>query len=175
VQAIAFALLALLMFFFADRAPAFVAFTIGSLSGAGWGHVRLIAATTALGTALALAGARGLDMLLLDDESARSAGLSVRRARLASAGLAAVLAAGVASTAGLVGFVGLVVPNLVRILAGPSHRTLLPLSILGGAALTVIADTAARTVVAPLELPVGALLALVGGPSFLLTLRRKLA
>jgi iron complex transport system permease protein len=77
--------------------------------------------------------------------------------------------------AGLVGFIGLVVPNWVRVLVGPDHRVLLPLCLLGGAALLVVADTAARTLAAPLELPVGALLALVGGPYFLLVLWRKLA
>ena len=77
------------------------------------------------------------------------------------------------SVAGLVGFVGLIIPNWVRILVGPEHaRSLVPCA-LGGAALVVIADTLARTVVAPLELPVGALLALLGGPYFLVILWRR--
>ena len=76
--------------------------------------------------------------------------------------------------AGLVGFVGLVVPNAVRIVAGPDHKSLLPLSAVAGATLVVVTDLVARTVVAPVELPVGALLALIGGPYFLYLLWKRL-
>ena len=85
-----------------------------------------------------------------------------------------LIAVALLSVAGLVGFVGLVVPNGVRLLAGPDHARLLPLSALAGATLVVLADAAARTLAAPLELPVGAVLALVGGPYFLTILWRKL-
>jgi iron complex transport system permease protein len=175
IQAILFSLIALVTFFFADRAPAFVSFTIGSLNGLGWRDAALILGPVVLGSALALASTRALNLLLLDDDSAAGVGLSVRRSRIAASCLAALLAAAAASVAGLVGFVGLIVPNWVRMLVGPDHRVLLPLSLLAGAALLVLADTAARTVAAPLELPVGALLALVGGPYFLVVLWRKLA
>jgi iron complex transport system permease protein len=175
VQAILFSLIALVTFFWADRAPAFVSFTIGSLNGLGWADAGRVAVPTLAGTAGALAATRTLDLLLLDDDSATGVGLAVRRARVGASCLAALLAAGAASVAGLVGFVGLVVPNWVRVLVGPGHATLVPLSLLGGAALVVLADAAARTVAAPLELPVGALLALLGGPYFLFVLWRKLA
>lgn len=175
VQAILFSLIALVTFFFADRAPAFVSFTIGSLNGAGWDDVVRIAGPVALGSVAALLSSRTLNLLLLDDDSAGGVGLPVRRARVGASCLAALLASAAACVAGLVGFVGLVVPNGIRVLVGPDHRRLLPLSLLGGAALLVLADTAARTVAAPLELPVGALLALIGGPYFLFVLWRKLA
>jgi iron complex transport system permease protein len=175
IQAILFSLIALVTFFFADRAPAFVSFTIGSLNGLGWRDAALILAPVLVGSGLALLSTRALNLLLLDDDSAAGVGLSVRRSRIAASCLAALLAAAAASVAGLVGFVGLVVPNWVRVLVGPDHRVLLPLSLLAGAALLVLADTAARTLAAPLELPVGALLALVGGPYFLFVLWRKLA
>lgn len=175
VQAILFSLIALVTFIYADRAPAFVSFTIGSLVGLGWKDAARIAPVVAIGCALALAWTRVLNLLLLDDDSAGGVGLAVRRARVGASCLAALLAASAASVAGLVGFVGLVVPNWVRVLVGPDHRLLLPLCILGGGALLVLADTVARTVAAPLELPVGALLALVGGPYFLFVLWRKLA
>jgi iron complex transport system permease protein len=175
VQAILFSLVALVTFFFADRAPAFVAFTIGSLAGLGWDDARLVALPVVAGSGLALLSTRTLDLLLLDDDSAAGVGLGVGRARAVASCLAALLAGAAVSVAGLVGFVGLVVPNWVRVLVGPGHRALLPLSCLGGATLLVVADTAARTVAAPLELPVGALLALVGGPYFLFVLWRKLA
>lgn len=173
VQSILFACVALITFLFADRAPAFVAFTVGSLSGCGWREVRIVALPAVVGIGLALLSVRPLDLLLLDDDSAGGVGLSVRRARIAMSCLAGLLAAGAVSVAGLVGFVGLIVPNWVRMLAGPEHaRSLLPCA-LGGATLVVLADALARTVVAPLELPVGALLALIGGPYFLVILWRR--
>lgn len=174
VQAILFSLIALVTFLFADRAPAFVAFTVGSLNGTGWHEASLAIGPLALGLALALAAARPLDLLLLDDETAAGVGLEVARVRLGASVLAALLAAAAVSVAGLVGFVGLVVPNWVRVVAGPNHRTLLPLAALGGAVLVVVTDLAARTALAPVEMPVGALLALVGGPYFLFVLWRKL-
>ena len=175
VQAILLSVIALMTFLFADRAPAFVAFAIGSLAGLGWDDALLVLPPAVAGTVLALASTRALDLLLLDDDSAAGVGLAVRRTRLWSAALAALLAGAAVSVAGLVGFVGLVVPNWVRMLVGPEHRLVLPLCVLGGAALLVAADTAARTVAAPLELPVGALLALIGGPYFLVVLWRKVA
>jgi iron complex transport system permease protein len=175
VQAVIFSLIALVTFVFADRAPAFVAFTIGSLAGLGWEDARRALTPVALGAGLALLAAREINLLLLDDDSAAGVGLAVRRARLGASCIAALLAAAAVSTAGMVAFVGLVVPNGVRLLVGPDHRVLLPLSLLGGATLLVLADTAARTLAAPLELPVGALLALLGGPYFLFVLWRKLA
>lgn len=174
VQSILFSLIALLTFFFADRAPAFVAFTVGSLNGAGWPEARLAVLPAAAGLGVALFAVRPLNLLLLDDETASGVGLDVQRVRGLACGVAALLAASAVSVAGLVGFVGLVVPNAVRLLTGPDHRTLLPLSAIGGAGLVVLADLVARILVAPLELPVGALLALLGGPYFLFILWRKL-
>ncbi|HEY8494851.1 MAG TPA: iron ABC transporter permease [Myxococcota bacterium] len=174
VQAAGFAGIALLTFLYADRAPAFTAFLVGSLNGRGWNEVELVAAPAALGLLAAALATRPLDVLLLDDASAGGLGVAVRRARFLAAALAAWLAAAAVSVAGLVGFVGLVVPNGLRLLVGPGHRALLPASALGGAALVLLADAAARTLAAPVELPVGALLALLGGPYFLFVLWRKL-
>lgn len=175
VQSILFACVALITFLFADRAPSFAGFTVGSLAGSGWREVRIVVLPALLGIAVALVAARPLDLLLLDDDSASGIGLPVRGTRIALCSVAGLLAAGAVSVAGLVGFVGLIVPNAARLLVGPTHRRLLPSVALGGAALVVVADACARTVVAPLELPVGALLALVGGPYFLVLLRRRVA
>jgi iron complex transport system permease protein len=174
LQAMLFSVIALLTFLYADRAPAYVAFTVGSLGGSGWREVSIAAAPVAAGGLLALASVRPLDALLLDDDSAASVGLPVRWTRLWLSALAAWLSASAVSVAGLVGFVGLVVPNAVRLVAGPRHGVLLPLCWLAGAALVVAADLIARTLVAPLELPVGALLALVGGPALLYLLWKQL-
>ncbi len=175
VQAMLFAVLALLTFAYADRAPAFASFLVGSLNGLGWSDALTVGVPTAVGLVLALVYLRPLDVMLLDDASAAGLGLGVRTARIGVSGVAALLAAGAVSVAGLVGFVGLVVPNAVRVWAGPGHGLLLPLSAVGGAALVLLADTAARTALRPLELPVGALLALLGGPYFLSLLWRKVA
>jgi len=175
LQALAFAATALLTFLFADRAPAFVAFLVGSLNGLGWREVAVVALPSLVGLVLAGLAMRRLDVLLLDDATAGGLGVAVKRARFAASALAAWLAAAAVSVAGLVGFVGLVVPNGVRLLVGPEHRALLPSCALAGAALVLLADTAARTLAAPIELPVGALLAALGGPAFLALLWRKLA
>lgn len=174
LQAILFAFIALLSFAFADRAPSFAAFMVGSLNGLGWNETRLLLAPTLLGLVLALASVRTLNLLLLDDEAAGGLGVPVQWARFGVGCIAALLTAAAVSVAGLVGFVGLVVPNGMRLLVGPDHRVLLPISAIAGAALVVFADTLARTSLAPLELPVGALLSLIGGPYFLYLLWTKL-
>lgn len=174
VQAILFAVIGLMTFLYADRAPSFAAFTVGSLAGAGWRDFRIVGPAALGGLVLALVAVRPLDLLLLDDETCGAIGLPVRGARLLLSALASLLAATAVSVAGLVGFVGLVVPNATRLVVGPRHGALLPTCALGGAVLVVLADTASRTVFAPLELPVGSLLALIGGPYFLLLLWRRL-
>lgn len=174
MQAVLVAGITLVTFFFAERAPAFVAFTIGSLHGSGWREVGIVGVPTMLGLGVVAAATRVLDVLLLDDATALGVGLPVRTARFLAAAAAALLAAGAVSVAGLVGFVGLVVPNALRVLVGAAHHRVLPLAVLGGAILLVLADLVARTVAAPLELLVGALLALIGGPYFLVILWRRL-
>jgi iron complex transport system permease protein len=174
LQATFFAGIAVLTFWFADRAPSFAAFTVGSLSGASWADLALAAPPAAVGLAGSALLARTLDALLLDDAASAGIGVAVLRARLAAAAVAALLVSAAVGVAGLVGFVGLVVPNAARIWLGSAHRFLLAAAALGGAALTVSADLLARMLAAPLELPVGALLAAIGAPYFLWLLWRKL-
>ena len=168
------AFIALLTFSFADRAPSFAAFVVGSLNGLGWADFKIIIAPTVLGLVLAFAFARTLNLLMLEDTAASGLGLAVRRSRFIASCIAALLAASAVSVAGLIGFVGLVVPNGLRLLIGPEHKMLLPFSAVGGGVLVVVADLVARTVLSPLELPVGALLALLGGPYFIYILWKKL-
>ena len=106
LQALGFGVIAIVQFFFADRAPAFVAFVVGSLNGMSWQDVRVVALPTFLGIGLAFLAIRTLNLLLLDDATAGGVGLGVRRTRLAASGLSALLAAGAVSVAGLVAFVG---------------------------------------------------------------------
>src|SRR6185369_5563993 len=123
--------------------------------------------------AVAMVFARDATLLARDDTTAASLGVPVRGVTLALHLLAAAATAVAVTVAGSVGFVGLVVPHLVRLLIGNDQRWLIPAAVLAGGALLTIADTAARTVVAPAQLPVGVLTALVGVPLFLWLLRRS--
>ena len=132
------------------------------------------AAYIAVGLVAALAGAAKLNILSLGDEAAHSLGVNVRAVRLGMLAVAAVLAGAAVSFAGLIGFVGLVVPHLMRFFVGHDNRWVVPVSALAGAAFVVGCDLLARVLFAPYELPVGILLAFIGGPFFIyLILKNK--
>jgi iron complex transport system permease protein len=134
-----------------------------------------VAVLFSVGLAIALYFAFALNLVAQGDETAAHLGVDVPRVRRwVFAGTALMIGASVA-VSGLIGFVGLIVPHLLRLAFGSDHRLLVPASALGGAVFLVVADTLARVVLAPTELPVGALTALVGGPLFLVLLRRELA
>lgn len=152
-----------------------VLWTMGSLGGVSWGMTASLAAYAVPATLVAGLMARDLNALSLGEETASHLGTETERAKRIAYGLASLLAAAAVSVAGVIGFVGLVVPHAVRLVWGADHRSLIPLSFLGGAGLLVAADTAARTVAQPLEIPVGVVTALVGVPFFLLLLRRSYA
>lgn len=143
---------------------------LGDLSQAGSPGIGL--AILALGLALALYSARDLNALIHGELKARTLGVPVTRLRLRLYVLASLLTAVAVTIAGNIGFVGLIVPHLVRLIIGNDHRILLPAATLAGASLLVIADTLSRTVMAPLQLPVGVITALIGVPLFLYLLRR---
>lgn len=146
---------------------------IGGLLGRSWLDFRLLWPYVVVGGGLALLLARQLNVIALGDELATSLGQRVERMRLALTATAALLASAAVSIAGLVGFLGLIIPHVVRLLIGNDYRFLLPASAIYGAVLLVAADTAARTVLDPKELPVGVLTALLGGPVFILLVRRR--
>ncbi len=126
-----------------------------------------------VGTALAASGARGLDLLALGDTKARSLGLPVKALQVAVFALAAAATVAAVMLAGTVGFVGLMVPHAVRLLGVAAHRWLVPLSVMLGGIFLTVADTVARTVLAPQQLPVGVLTAIIGVPLMLWLLGRK--
>lgn len=132
----------------------------------------LTAAVAAAGVAL-FALARDYNALSLGEEAAAQLGVDVERVKRRTLVLGSLLTALAVSVAGLIGFVGLVVPHLLRLILGPDHRLLLPVGLLGGAAFLVAADLLSRTITAPNEIPVGVVTALVGGPFFLYLLRRR--
>lgn len=149
--------------------------TLGSVAQATWPKVAAVAPFAVVGIVLATTRARGLDLLALGERPARHLGLEVERFRIVMLGITAVLTAAAVAVSGIVLFVGLVIPHLVRMVVGPGHRVLLVASTLGGALILVLADLVARTVVAPSEIPLGVLTSLIGSPIFFWQLRRTRA
>ncbi|MBE2187254.1 MAG: iron ABC transporter permease [Rhodothermales bacterium] len=174
VAALCGALLGLLFFLADDAALRAITFwSLGSLGGATWPSV-LWSAPLLLAPVLASPRlARGLNALLLGEAAAFHLGVRVERLKRWTIGLSALGVGAAVAASGMIGFVGLVVPHLVRLALGPDHRTLLPASALLGALLLVVADLVARTIVAPAELPIGIVTALAGGPFFLWLLLRE--
>jgi iron complex transport system permease protein len=146
---------------------------IGNLSSARVELWPWLALFLALGLACALPFARGLNALALGDETAQRLGVSTERDKRVLIVATSLMVGAAVSAAGLVGFVGLIIPHLLRLVLGPDHRLLVPAAALGGAAFLVVCDTVARTLLAGRELPVGAITALAGGPLFLYLLRRS--
>ena len=144
----------------------------GGLSGASWDTVLLLCVYAPLPVAVLLAAARPLDLLALGEEPARHLGADVEPLKRRVYVAASLLTAAAVAVSGVIGFVGLVVPHAMRLLWGHRHRPLLPAAFLGGGALLMVSDTVARVAVAPRELPVGIVTALVGVPVFALLLRR---
>jgi iron complex transport system permease protein len=141
----------------------------GSLAGADWQSLAIGLPVILVGSLLIIARARSLNGLLLGDDTALHLGLDVRRERAILLALASLVTAAAVALAGLIGFVGLVVPHVVRLLVGPNARLVLPLSAIFGGAFLVLADLGARL---PGELPVGIVTALIGAPLFVALLRR---
>ncbi|NED36599.1 iron ABC transporter permease [Streptomyces sp. SID8499] len=173
VNAFALALIGLFLFFADTAAVNQITFwQLGSLSQATWPKVLAVLPCAVLGLALAPLYARRLDLLALGERPARHLGVDVERLRITLVLIVALLTAAAVSISGIVSFVGLVVPHLLRMAAGPGHRFLVPGSALLGALVLLAADLTARTVAAPAELPLGVLTALLGSPFFFWLLRR---
>jgi iron complex transport system permease protein len=174
VNAIAQAGIAFVLFV-ADTASReqIVFWQLGSLGGSRWDQVALVAVVAAVGIALALVLARRYDLLALGERNARHLGVDVERLRLVSIVLVALLTGAAVAFTGIIAFVGLVVPHLIRMIIGPAHRGLILASAVGGGALLVVADLLTRTLVAGAELPIGMLTSLVGGPFFFWLLYRQ--
>ncbi|TFB75372.1 iron ABC transporter permease [Cryobacterium glaciale] len=146
---------------------------LGSVAGATWESVAIAATAVAVvGTGILLSATR-LDAFAFGDTSAASLGINVNRTRWALLGSVALLTGAMVAVSGSIGFVGLILPHLVRGISGPGHRRLLPLVAVCGGLFLVIADTLARTVFDPRELPVGIITAFIGVPVFILLIKRK--
>ena len=147
---------------------------MGSLNGAQWKYVTVVLPIIAVGVIISLFLGSALDILALGDKAAGHIGVNVQTVRIAAIGASTLLTAGAVAYAGLIGFVGLIIPHLLRGITGPSNKVLMPASALAGAVLIGLSDIAARTLIAFADLPIGIFTAIVGGPTFFILLRRMM-
>ncbi|MDQ0256351.1 iron complex transport system permease protein [Evansella vedderi] len=145
----------------------------GSVRMRGWSHVQLIIPFMVTGTFILLMHFRELNALALGEEAAEHIGVNVNRGKVWILIGASLLTGSAVAVSGSIGFVGLVIPHLVRLVTGPNHRHVLPLSMLTGGAFLILADLVARTIIAPKELPIGVITALIGAPVFAILLIRE--
>lgn len=172
VAAVVSAVISLVMTFAGQNIQRIYFWLLGGLGSATWPQIVVVTPLIAAASAAVMAFSGDLNLAALGEERAGQLGQDVERFKLAMLAAGSLLAAAAVSFAGLIGFVGLMTPHILRLIVGADHRRLLPASMLGGAAFMVLADLVARTVVAPEEIPVGAVTAILGGPFFLYLLRR---
>lgn len=162
-----------LLVFYSDKVQGALLWMVGGLSARSWPQVEALFPYTVLGLVLALAGCKVLTILSLGDETARGLGVPVEKVRFSMTAVAALLAAGAVSIAGLIGFVGLVVPHIVRLIIGTDYKYVVPGSAILGAGVLVFCDTLGRVLFSPIEIPAGIIMAFLGAPFFLYLLRRS--
>jgi len=166
-------LMSFLMVLRTENLQQLVYWLMGSLAGSSWSDIQMVLPYFLAALAVIIFYLKDLNILLLGEESAAHLGLNVERTKIILLGSASLITASVVSVSGSIGFIGLVVPHITRMIIGPDHRKLIPLTALFGGGFLLVADTAARTVMAPMELPVGIITALAGGPYFIHLLRNK--
>lgn len=172
INAICGALIAFIIFKSPTSAREEIVFwQMGSLNGSRWDQVALVAPLVIIGCALSILIARQLDLLSLGENAARHVGVNVERVRVLVMVYVALLVSAAVAFAGIIAFVGLVVPHIIRMIIGPAHRPLIVNSMLGGALLLTVADLLARTLVEFADLPIGMLTSLIGGPFFFYLIR----
>ncbi len=147
--------------------------TLGSLGSSSWPRLLILCVVTIAATLVVGRNTEAMDLLLMDDSTAISSGLNVKAVRIILLVTASIVTATVVCFCGIIGFVGLMSPHFMRILVGPKHRRLLPLSMLMGAVILLFADIVCRSLIAPSELPIGIITSVLGAPVFLMLLRRK--
>ncbi|MBE6066823.1 MAG: iron ABC transporter permease [Clostridium lundense] len=160
-------LISLIMIFNREQVDQIVFWTMGSIASANWKQVSSLLPFIILGCILMIIYARDLNIMLTGDETASSLGVDVDKVKKILLVISSIIVAACVSVSGIIGFVGLIIPHMVRLLAGPDHRTLLPFSTIGGAIFMIIADTLARILVPPAEIPVGAITSVFGAPYFI--------
>ncbi|MGI6175135.1 MAG: FecCD family ABC transporter permease [Christensenellales bacterium] len=156
-----------------DKMERIVLWTMGSLSTAGWNQVLIGVPVMVAGMIPCFFFARDLNIMLLGEEEAYHLGVKTQQVRAFIMIFTALVVSAAVSVSGLIGFVGLMVPHMLRLICGPDHKLLLPASFLGGGIFLMLCDMAARTLASPLEIPVGVITALLGAPFFIYLLRRR--
>jgi len=157
----------------AARLRGFTFWLLGDLSQATYQGFYLTLATAVIGTIFLTSQARALNLMMIGERDALDFGVEVGRVRLIVFGLASLLVGTAVAASGSVGYVGLIVPHLIRLAVGSDNRLVVPFSAIAGGIFVVLADTVSRTAIAPRELPVGAITALIGAPVFIYLLRRN--
>jgi len=166
-------LMSMLLYFNRDRIENIIFWSMGSFSSANWDKCLIGLPIILLGILSLFYFRRELDLLLIGDESARTMGLSLKRVRIILLIISTLITAAAVSISGIIGFVGLIIPHIIRMIVGPKHRVMLPYAILAGGFFTLCADTFARSILPSSEIPVGIITSLAGAPFFIYLLRNK--
>ncbi len=167
------ALVSLLTYFAGEKLHMVVFWMMGGLGGATWQTVKIMLPYVLVGFIIVMMFSRELNAMLLGEETASNLGVDTEKVKKILLVGASMLVAAAVSTSGIIGFVGLVVPHFIRLVAGPDHRFLLPASAILGGALLIATDTLARVIIAPTELPVGIITSIIGAPMFIYLLKKR--
>lgn len=167
------AILSFLMIMHTKDMTKIIYWTLGSFSGKGWDHLGAVFLPMILSMALLTSFSKDLNIMLLGEESAQNLGIDVEKAKIIILIICSFIIATAVSVSGIIGFVGLIIPHILRLIVGPDHRILIPSSMLAGGIFMVFADTLARTIISPTEIPVGIITAFFGGPFFIYLLRKS--
>lgn len=172
ISSMASALISILVIFNRDQADSIVFWTMGSVAAARLGQVLYLLPVVLMGTIIIYFYAKDLNLMMAGDETAQNLGVEIDKTKKVLLVVSSIMIAFIVSSSGVIGFVGLIVPHSIRLILGPDHRILIPFSALGGAVFMIFSDTIARTILAPMEIPVGAITALFGAPYFIFLLRK---
>ena len=166
-------IISMLIIFRRNQMEQIIFWTMGSIAAASWKQVIFVFPFILGGSFTTFAFSRELNVMLLGDESAKSLGIDVEKVKKILLAVSSIMVAATVSISGIIGFIGLIIPHAVRMVVGPNHRILIPFSAIVGGMFMIICDTLARTLVPPMEIPVGAVTALFGSPYFLYLLYKS--
>ncbi|EOC99910.1 FecCD family ABC transporter permease [Caldisalinibacter kiritimatiensis] len=167
------AIMSFLMVIYSKDLTKIIYWTLGSFAGKSWNQLIPVALPIMISIVVLNFFARDLNVMLTGEESAKNMGIEVEKVKVIILFICAFTTAMAVSVSGIIGFVGLIIPHIVRLIVGPDHRILIPASALVGGIFMTYADTIARTIISPIEIPVGIITALFGGPFFIYLLRKK--
>jgi iron complex transport system permease protein len=173
VNSFLLAMIAIVRLVSGEAIHAIFAWMLGSLASSNWNYLIMALPFTSVGIIVIYVFARDLNIILLGEEQAQHLGVNTERLKRIMLASVSLMTAAAVSISGLIGFIGLIIPHIVRILVGPDHRILIPASALAGAIVLILCDTIARTIIRPAELPVGIITSLLGCPFFVYLLRSK--